>query len=416
MGFLGNAWRAREFRLSSLTHARGRIAVIGAVIVVLLIAGVWVTLNHASAKPSASGAGSKPAAKSSSHSGNSGPLQLVSETPADGTTGVSGAADIKLQFSAPVAANSPLPTIKPDVPGSWQGAGTSTLRFVPAGAFGQLTKVTVRVPGGASGIRSASGGLLGSDVKFKFRTSTYQTTRLEQLLAQLDYLPLNWTAAPGATTPAATDRTAQIAAAYDPPQGTFTWQPGWPSKLKTFWQNGASTSLILKGAVMLFENNQGLAMDGIPGPQVWSALLKAVARNQTNTLGYTYALAREANPETLTVWHDGKVILHTLANTGIQAAPTTLGTAPVYLRYYSQIMKGTNPDGSKYADQVYYVSYFRAGEAVHYFNRGSYGFPQSLGCVELPWAQAKFVWPYMNYGTLVTVAPGSQTPAGSPSA
>ena len=338
----------------------------------------------------------------------------MSETPADGSTGVSGAADIKLQFSAPVAANSPLPTIKPNVPGTWQGAGTSTLKFVPTGAFAQLTKVTVRLPGGASGIRSASGSLLSSDVRFKFSTSAYQTTRLEQLLAQLDYLPLNWSAAPGATTPAATDRSAQIAAAYDPPQGTFTWQAGWPSKLKTFWDNGAPGSLILKGAVMLFEYDHGLTMDGIPGPQVWSTLLKAVARNQANTQGYTYALAREANPETLTVWHDGKVILHTLANTGIQAAPTTLGTAPVYLRYYYQVMKGTNPDGSKYADPVYYVSYFRAGEAVHYFPRGSYGFPQSLGCVELPWTEAKFVWLYMNYGTLVTVAPGSQTPPGSP--
>jgi hypothetical protein len=49
------------------------------------------------------------------------------------------------------------------------------------------------------------------------------------------------------------------------------------------------------------------------------------------------------------------------------------------------------------------VSYFRSGEAVHYFARGSYGFQQSLGCVELPLAQAKFVWPYMTYGTLVTV-------------
>ena len=79
-------------------------------------------------------------------------------------------------------------------------------------------------------------------------------------------------------------------------------------------------------------------------------------------------------------------------------------------------MKGKNPDGSKYADPVYYVAYFRSGEAVHYFNRGSYGSPQSLGCVELPWSNAKFIWKYMNYGTLVTVARGSQTPSTSPGA
>ena len=50
-----------------------------------------------------------------------------------------------------------------------------------------------------------------------------------------------------------------------------------------------------------------------------------------------------------------------------------------------------------------YVSYFDGGEAVHYFPRGSYGFPQSLGCVELPLNDAKRAWPYLTYGSLVTV-------------
>jgi hypothetical protein len=106
-------------------------------------------------------------------------------------------------------------------------------------------------------------------------------------------------------------------------------------------------------------------MDGDAGSGVWHALLAAVAAGATSRHGYTYALASQAVPETLTVWHNGRVILHTLANTGIPAAPTTIGTAPVYLRYTFQIMKGTNPDGSKYADPVSWVSYFRSGEAVH---------------------------------------------------
>jgi hypothetical protein len=40
---------------------------------------------------------------------------------------------------------------------------------------------------------------------------------------------------------------------------------------------------------------------------------------------------------------------------------------------------------------------------VHYFDRGSYGWPQSLGCVELPYGAAKTAYPYLPYGTLVTV-------------
>jgi hypothetical protein len=137
-----------------------------------------------------------------------------------------------------------------------------------------------------------------------------------------------------------------------------------------------------------------MTMDGVAGPAVWHALLRAEAAGQDNSHGYTYARASENSPETLTIWHDGHVVLRTLANTGIPAAPTTIGTAPVYLRYRFQIMRGTNPDGTKYADPVSFVSYFRAGEAVHYFPRGSYGFPQSLGCVELPYGTAERAWPY----------------------
>ncbi len=207
---------------------------------------------------------------------------------------------------------------------------------------------------------------------------------------------------------------AQLSAAYSPPQGSYSWQPGYPAQLKAFWQRGAASGLIIKGAVMAFEADHGIVMDGVAGPEVWKALLKAVTANQRNTNGYTYAIAREGNPETLTIWHNGRKVLRVLANTGISVAPTTLGTDPVYLRFRNQIMKGTNPDGSKYADPVQYVSYFRSGEAVHYFPRGSYGSPQSLGCVELDLNDAARAWPYLTYGSLVTVARGALTPAGSP--
>jgi lipoprotein-anchoring transpeptidase ErfK/SrfK len=401
--------------LSFLTNLRGRVVAIGGAIVLLLIAGVWITLTHASAQSSDAGAKTKHSATpSASPSVPAVPLQLVSESPASGARGVNGAATIKIQFSAPLAPGSPLPTISPNLAGSWQGAGTSTLEYVPSPAFQQYTHVTVTIPGGQTGVKSLHGGLLGSSVTVRFRVGSYQSARMDQLLAQLGYLPLTWTPSAGATVPAATDATAQVAAAYSPPQGSFTWQSGYPTELQRFWDNGALSGLIMQGAVMAFEADHGLALDGVVGPQVWTAVLKAVAANQTDTHGYTYAIASESNPETLTIWHNGHIVLHTLANTGIQAAPTSLGTAPVYLRYYYQVMKGKNPDGSKYADPVWYVSYFRSGEAVHYFSRGSYGWPQSLGCVELPYSDAKAAYPYLTYGSLVTVAAGSLTPAGSP--
>jgi L,D-transpeptidase-like protein/Big-like domain-containing protein len=398
-----------------MTHLRTRITAIGGVIVFLLIAGVWIALTHASATPSASGKSSgHPSASASASATTDASLRVTSVTPASRSTGVNGAAAVDVSFSAPVAASSPLPTITPGTAGTWQGQGTSSLKFVPARGFRQLTHVTVKIPGGASGVRSASGGVLPKTVKFRFQTRAYSTMRLDELLAQLGYLPLTWSPTAAATNPSDTDAAGQMAAAYHAPAGQFTWKSGYPSELQNFWRGGSTSGLILKGAVMAFESNNGLGIDGVAGPKVWGTLLKAVAADKVNTHGYTYAIASESNPETLTIWHNGIQVLHTLTNTGIPQSPTTIGTAPVYLKYYSQIMRGKNPNGTKYADQVYYVSYFRAGEAVHYYSRPSYGFPQSLGCVELPMSEARVAWPYLTYGSLVTVERGSMTPSSSP--
>jgi peptidoglycan hydrolase-like protein with peptidoglycan-binding domain len=396
----------------SLTSVRGRVAALGGVIVLLLAGGLWVALTDSPAHSASDHDG----AASHSTQAAAAPLELVSATPAGGATGVNGVTDITITFSAPVATTSPLPTITPSVQGSWTGAGTDTLQFAPTTAFSQSTQVTVQIPGGVRGVRSEHGGLLASSTQVSFQTGTYQTGRLDELLAQLGYLPLTWTATPGATVPAANDSAGQIAAAFSPPPGTWTWAPGYPSELQNFWDDGAASSEIVTGAVMAFEADEGLTIDGIAGPQVWSALLSAVAAGQNNPNGYSYAIAAENDPETLTIWHNGEQVQQSLANTGIDVAPTTLGTAPVYLRYRNQIMRGINPDGTPYADPVQFVSYFRSGEAVHYFPRASYGFPQSLGCVELDLADAQNAWQYLTYGTLVTVEAGALTPPSSPTA
>jgi L,D-transpeptidase catalytic domain len=328
------------------------------------------------------------------------PLQVVSVTEGGTTTGTDGADPVQIRLSAPLAATSPLPAIRPAVPGTWKRSG-STLSFTPATPFEPNTAVRVRFPAGHLGLRSAAGGLLASPAVDHLRTKGWSNLRLKQLLAQLGYLPLKWKPA-NATAPQPDSLATELAAVYSPPAGSFKWKGGYPKILTTFW--GGPSSLIMDGAIRAFQSNEGLTMTGLVTWDLWQHLLKAAANGDTNPNGYTYALASKAIPETLTVWHNGHVVMHTLANTGIPAAPTADGTNPVYLRYRFQIMRGTNPDGSTYADPVSWVSYFSAGEAVHYFPRGSYGYPQSLGCVELPYTQAEQVWPYMTYGTLVTVA------------
>jgi lipoprotein-anchoring transpeptidase ErfK/SrfK len=140
---------------------------------------------------------------------------------------------------------------------------------------------------------------------------------------------------------------------------------------------------------------------------LWQALLSAVERGQSNPNGYTFALVdKTATPETITIWHNGRIVLHGVANTGAPTTPTPNGTWPVYLRRPAQIMRGLYPDGKPYADPVQYVSFFNGDYAVHSMQRASYGTAQSLGCVELPLSEAKKAYPYLTYGSLVTVTGG----------
>jgi lipoprotein-anchoring transpeptidase ErfK/SrfK len=159
-----------------------------------------------------------------------------------------------------------------------------------------------------------------------------------------------------------------------------------------------------QGAVMAFESDHHMTMDGIAGPKVWAALIAAANAHQPDSHPYDYLVASKTRPETLKVYREGKVIYSTLANTGVPGADTEEGTFPVFERFASTTMTGTNVDGSKYVDHgIPWVAYFNGGDAVHGFVRPSYGRPQSNGCVELPISNAATVWQMDPYGTLVTV-------------
>ncbi|MGN6792304.1 MAG: Ig-like domain-containing protein, partial [Streptosporangiaceae bacterium] len=95
------------------------------------------------------------------------PVQVVSITPADGATAVNGAAEIRVEFSAPLSPGSPMPTLKPKIDGTWQQDGNAAV-FVPDRGFRPRTKVTVKVPGGGTGVTSTNGGLLAAPVTAKF--------------------------------------------------------------------------------------------------------------------------------------------------------------------------------------------------------------------------------------------------------
>jgi peptidoglycan hydrolase-like protein with peptidoglycan-binding domain len=322
------------------------------------------------------------------------PLRLVAVSPGNGSRGVDGADGVTVTFTTSLPAAAPMPQLSPAIPGTWEREGDTAV-FMPQTGFTAGTRVTVSVPAADTGARS--------DDKSTFTTATYSVLRLQQLLAQLGYLPMTWQADLGATIPAG-DAAAQLAAAYQPPPGTFQLQSGYPNELDSFWKQG-SANLLDKGAITGFEADHGFTPDGIASPQVWAALLVAAEKGEHNTHGYSYAIANQSLPETLTIWHDGHRAFSSPTNTGISIDPTPVGTFAVYLKLPYQVMQGTNPDGSHYADPVQWVSYFEGGSAVHYISRGSYGWPQSLGCVELPYSAAEQAYPILPYGTLVTVTP-----------
>ena len=327
-------------------------------------------------------------------------LAVTAVTPAEGSTSVPATSRISVTFSAPAAAGSPLPSITPSTPGAWQVDG-DRLVFTPSEPFVPLSEVTVTVPGGRDGVHAEDGATLPRSVVDRFRVENGSVLRLQQLLSLLDYSPLAFRPSSAEIPP--TDTAAQLAALYRPPAGSFAWrEQGWPEQLLEMWRPGVF-DVLTKGLVMSFQADHGLTPDGAVGPQTWAALVQAWGQHDLNTGGYDYALVDKTPPETLSVYHDGRLLLRSPANTGVPASPTPDGTFPVYTRLRSQVMRGTNPDGTHYADLVQYIAYFHGNDAVHYMPRADYGIPQSLGCVELPLAEAARVWPYLAYGTLVTV-------------
>jgi peptidoglycan hydrolase-like protein with peptidoglycan-binding domain len=325
----------------------------------------------------------------------SGPLSVTSVTPVDGTSQVPSDATISVQFSRPLSAHSPTPSLSPPVPGVWQMVTPDTFAFIAAAPLVPAATETVTIPAGATGVTSVTGRKLSQPSIAHFTVAQGSTLRLQQLLAELGYLPVSFTPARPLTAP-------QEAA--QPQEGSFSWRWSEPTSLENLWTVGTANQ-ITKGAVMAFESQYNLKDDGVAGPMVWQQLLTAASTGTVTTAAYNYVYVSEALPETATVYSDGAEVYSTRANTGVPAAPTAQGTFPVYIRYKVTTMSGTNPDGSKYVDPgIPWVSYFNGGDALHGFDRGSYGFPQSDGCVEMPPANAAVVFPLTPIGTLVTVA------------
>ena len=344
-------------------------------------------------------------------------VPVAAANPAPGSTHAGLNSPITLTFDEPVAKalGTARPRVSPATAGTWTEPNANTLVFTPRGlgfapgtavrvAFGRRVTVVSGSPEG-SVVTDASGS-------YHFDVAQISVLRLQQILAQLHYLPLNFTPAPGVSSP--TTLAGEIATLGSPLKGRFSWRwPSTPAALKAQWRAGSPTVMV-KGALMAFGSATQSSFNGFAATDettsqvidgTWQALLRAAAKNQVDPEPISYVHVSENLPETLNLWQNGRAVLTTPVNTGIPGRATALGTYPVYVRYTVNQMTGTNPDGTHYNDTVYWINYFNGGDAVHAFPRASYGWPQSLGCVELPSAAAQVAFNHLAIGDLVTVAP-----------
>ncbi len=298
---------------------------------------------------------------------------------------------LDFRFSQPVAGIAAYrPIITPAAPGHWTTLSPYESVFTPTGfgfplggteTFTERYAVWTGTTRHTRSIAVQSGSLL----------------RAEQLLAQLAYLPLKFTT----RTPISRTAPAQAQAATAPPGGTFTWRyRNTPAALRSLWTRGRG--VMIQGAIKAFENDHRLSSDGVMGPGVWRALERAAISGHGNHFGYSFVHIYRPLPQHLVVWHNGRVVYTALVNTGIPGRPTNFGVFPIFVREASGTMSGTNPNGSTYHDPgIRWISYFSGGDALHAFSRPGYGYPQSLGCVEMTDSSAYRVWQLTEMGTLV---------------
>ncbi len=297
---------------------------------------------------------------------------------------------VRLHFSGPItAAKLPRLVVRPRVAVAWQQIGPNEVQAVARGHLAPLVRYVIEVP---TSVRCASTCTFVA-VKPHVTSVAANAAWEQQLLATLGYLPLSFTPNVAPADPA------------QPATGTFTWRyPDLPADLTGQWSVG-TTNVITTGALMSFQDVHHLETTGVADAATWKALLSAVDGAQLDPRPYNYVDVSQTDPETLTLYESGVAKFHALVNTGISVSPTENGTYPVYLRFVNTIMSGFNPDGSHYSDPVSWVSYFHGGDALHQFYRATYGWPQSLGCVEMTLSDAKYVFPFTPIGTLVTVRP-----------
>ncbi len=307
-----------------------------------------------------------------------------------------GTDPLSVTLSAPPAGSSPRPTLFPAVAGTWSTVANTEV-FTPASTLAPCSNYTLTVWAHTFATAHAP---LGRRHILDLHVACPSITGLQQALARLDYLGAKLHPIYDVHIPAGPETRREAAEhAYHPPRGRLAPDPADAPPVEL-----GKLDETTKGALEIFQADHDLEATGEPNAATWRLLLIVESLYHRNPRPYTWVSVSEALPETLEVHRGKRVALSTPANTGVAGAETEQGIFPVYARYVSTTMVGTDPDGVHYvAPDVPWVNYFNGGDAVHGYPRASYGFPQSNGCVELPIETAAAVYPMLQIGDIVWV-------------
>jgi hypothetical protein len=309
---------------------------------------------------------------------------------------VNGTTPLAVSLTAPVSPTSPPPSLTPKVAGSWSISGDSEV-FTPASTLQPCTHYALTVWARTSSIAHTE---LGRKQTIGLTVACPSLTALQQGLARLGYLGVKFHPrytvhiAAGAET-----RREAAEHAFHPPRGALVPDPSSAPPVKT-----GELDATTRGAIEVYQADRGLEVTGEPNSATWAKLLYDETNYRRDPVSYTWVSVSESLPETLEVHRGDRVVFSTPANTGVPGAETEQGIFPIYARYISTTMSGTDVDGTKYnVPDVPWVNYFNGGDAVHGYPRESYGFPQSNGCVELPIEAAHTVFGMLAIGDIVEV-------------
>jgi peptidoglycan hydrolase-like protein with peptidoglycan-binding domain len=303
---------------------------------------------------------------------------------------------LSVVLSAPVAPGSPPPTLRPAVAGTWAAVGNAEV-FTPVSTLEPCSTYTLTV---WANTLASGHSHLGHRKTLGLQVACPPVAGLQQALARLGYLGASFRPQYAVQIPPGPETRREAAVhAFHPPRGRLASDPSSAPQVEM-----GHLDEVTKGALTVYQSDRDLQPTGEPDYATWASLLSSEVANRRDPKPYTWVSVTESLPETLEVHRGDHVAFSTPANTGVPGAETAQGTFPIFSRFVSTTMSGTDVDGTKYVvPDVPWVNYFNGGDAVHGYPRASYGFPQSNGCVELPIEAAHTVFGMLSLGDIVRV-------------